>query len=100
MRFTEEHTQLRRTVRDFVEKEINPYTDAWERDGEFPAHDLFKKAGRLGLLGVNKPEQYGGMGLDYSYQMVVTEELGHSAAGAITMALGAQTDIATLTLAR
>ncbi len=100
MRFTEEHTQLRRTVRDFVEKEINPYTDAWERDGAFPAHDLFKKAGRLGLLGVNKPEAYGGMGLDYSYQMVVTEELGNCNAGAIPMALGVQTDMGTPALAR
>src|SRR4029077_2807042 len=100
MRFTEEHTQLRRTVREFVDKEINPYTDAWERDGAFPAHDVFRKAGRLGLLGVNKPEADGGMGLDYSYQMVVTEELGTCAAGAIPMALGVQTDMATPALAR
>src|SRR5258706_2060253 len=100
MRFTEEHSQLRKTVRDFVEKEINPYVDRWERDGAFPAHELFKKAGRIGLLGVNKPEAYGGMGLDYSYQMVVTEELGTCAAGAIPMALGVQTDMATPALAR
>src|SRR5262249_54303946 len=68
MRFTEEHHQLRRTVREFVDKEIRPHTERWERDGIFPAHELFKKAGKLGLLGVNKPEAYGGMGLDYSYQ--------------------------------
>ena len=55
MRFTEEHLQLRRTVRDFVEKEINPHVDKWERDGAFPLHEVAKKAGRLGLLGVNKP---------------------------------------------
>jgi citronellyl-CoA dehydrogenase len=100
MRFTEEHTQLRRTVRDFVEKELNPHVDEWERDGAFPAHDVFKKAGRLGLLGVNKPEAYGGMGLDYSYQMCVTEELGTCRCGAIPMALGVQTDMATPALAR
>src|SRR6516162_8991433 len=100
MRFTEEHSQLRRTVRDFVEKEINPHVDRWERDGAFPAHDVFKKAGKLGLLGVNKPEAFGGMGLDYSYQMVVTEELGTCHAGAIPMALGVQTDMATPALAR
>ena len=100
MRFTEEHSQLRRTVREFVDKEINPHVDRWERDGAFPAHELFKKAGRLGLLGVNKPEAYGGMGLDYSYQMVVTEELGTCNAGAIPMALGVQTDMATPALAR
>src|SRR4030081_1527777 len=100
MRFSEEHTQLRRTVRDFVEKEINPHIERWEREGAFPAHELFKKAGRLGLLGVNKPEAYGGMGLDYSYQMVVTEELGTCQCGAIPMALGVQTDMATPALAR
>ena len=100
MRLTEEHQQLRRTVREFVEKDINPHVDAWERDGAFPAHELFKKAGRLGLLGVNKPEQYGGMGLDYSYQMVVTEELGTCHCGAIPMALGVQTDMATPALSR
>ena len=100
MRFTEEHQQLRRTVRDFVEKEINPFVDEWEAAGAFPAHEVFKKAGRLGLLGVNKPEAYGGMGLDYSYQMCVTEELGNCRCGAIPMALGVQTDMATPALAR
>ncbi len=100
MRFTEEHQQLRRTVREFVDKEINPHIDTWERDGAFPAHEVAKKAGRLGLLGVNKPEAYGGMGLDYSYQMVVTEELGTCASGSIPMALGVLTDMATPALAR
>ena len=74
MRFTDEHLQLRRTVREHVEKEINPHYEAWEKAGGFPAHEVFKKLGKLGLLGVNKPEAYGGMGLDYSYQMVVSEE--------------------------
>ncbi len=100
MRFTDEHQQLRRTVRDFVEKEINPHVDKWEREGAFPGREVMKKAGRLGLLGINKPEQYGGMGLDYSYQMVATEELGNCAAGAIPMALGVLTDMATPALAR
>ncbi len=100
MRFTDEHNQLRRTVRDFVEKEINPHIDEWERAGAFPAHQLFKKAGSLGLLGINKPEAYGGMGLDYSYQMCATEELGNCRGGSIPMALGVQTDMATPALAR
>jgi len=100
MKFTDEHLQLRRTVHDFVEKEINPHVDEWEKAGAFPAHEVFKKAGRLGLLGVNKPEAYGGMGLDYSYQMVVTEELGTCRCGSIPMALGVQTDMATPALAR
>jgi len=100
MRFSEEHTQLRRIVREFVDKELNPHVDRWERDGAFPAHEVFRKAGKLGLLGVNKPEAYGGMGLDYSYQMAVTEELGTCHCGAIPMALGVQTDMATPALAR
>ncbi len=100
MRFTEEHHSLRKTVREFVEKEINPNVDEWENAGAFPAHELFKKAGRLGLLGVNKPEQYGGMGLDYSYQAAATEELGWCKCGAIPMALGVQTDMATPALAK
>ena len=88
MRFSEEHTQLRKTVRDFVDKEINPYVENWEREGAFPAHEVFKKAGRLGLLGVNKPEAYGGMGLDYSYQMCATEEMGTCRCGAIALHSG------------
>ena len=100
MRFTEEHHQLRRTVRDFVEKELNPHVDEWEREGAFPAHEVFKKAGSLGMLGVNKPEAFGGMGLDYSYQMAATEELGNCTCGALPMALGVQTDMATPALAR
>jgi citronellyl-CoA dehydrogenase len=100
MRFTDEHKQLAKTVKDFVEKEVNPHVDQWERDGAFPAHEVFKKAGKLGLLGINKPEAYGGMGLDYSYQMVATEELGWCTCGAIPMALGVQTDMATPALTR
>ena len=100
MRFTEEHDQIRRTVREFVEKEVNPHMARWDEDGAFPAHELFKKAGRLGLLGIAKPEAYGGQGLDYSYQMVLTEELGTCHGGSIPMALGVQTDMATPALAR
>ena len=100
MRFTDEHKQLAKTVKDFMEKEINPHVDEWERAGAFPAHQVFKAAAKLGLLGINKPEAVGGLGLDYSYQMVATEETGHCACGAIPMALGVQTDMATPALAR
>jgi citronellyl-CoA dehydrogenase len=100
MRFTEEHHQLRRTVREFVDKEIRPHSERWEDEGIFPAHEVFKKAAKLGLLGVNKPEAYGGMGLDYSYQAVVTEELGGAGSSGVTMAIGVQTDMSTPALAR
>ena len=100
MRFTEEHSQLRKTVREFVEKSINPYVDTWEREGAFPAHEVFKQAANLGLLGINKPVKYGGMGLDYSYQLVFIEALGHIRCGGVPMAIGVQTDMATPALAR
>jgi citronellyl-CoA dehydrogenase len=100
MKFTDEHLQLRRTVREHVEKEINPRCEGWEKEGGFPAREVFKKLGKLGLLGVNKPEAYGGMGLDYSYQAVVSEELGGCAGGSVPMAVGVQTDMATPALAR
>jgi citronellyl-CoA dehydrogenase len=99
MQFTEQHDQIRHTVQQFVEKEVNPHVDQWEEEGIFPAHDLFKKAGDLGLLGINKPEAYGGLGLDYSYTMVAMEEWGLTACGSIPMAIGVQTDMATPALA-
>src|SRR3990167_1035093 len=58
MIFTQEHEELRRTVRNFVDKEINPHVEQWEKDGRFPIHDIFKKAGDLGLLGISKREQF------------------------------------------
>ncbi len=100
MRFTNEHEQLRKTVRDFVQKEINPHVDAWEQSPPFPAREVFKKLGDLGLLGVTKPEEYGGMGLDYSYGLVVNEELGAIRCGGVPMAIGVQTDMCTPALAR
>ena len=73
MKFTPEHDALRRTTKQFVDSQINPFVDEWEESGIFPAHELFKKMGELGLLGVCKPIDNGGMGLDYSYNIVVTE---------------------------
>jgi citronellyl-CoA dehydrogenase len=100
MQFTEQHEQLRKTVSKFVDQEINPHIDAWEAAEEFPAHALFKKLGQLGLLGVKYPEEYGGLGLDFSYAMVVAEELGRCHAGGVPMAIGVQTDMCTPALAR
>ena len=57
MEFTQEHEGIRRTVKQFIDAEINPHVDAWEEAGIFPAHELFKKLGDLGFLGVNKPDQ-------------------------------------------
>jgi citronellyl-CoA dehydrogenase len=100
MLLTDEHRQLRKTVREFIEHEVNPHVDEWEKAGIFPAHEVFKKLGKLGLLGVSKPEAYGGMGLDYSFSTVMAEELGLCRAGGVPMAIGVQTDMATPALAR
>lgn len=100
MQFTEQHDQIRRTVAQFVEKEINPYVEEWEAAGLFPAHEVFRKAGQLGLLGINKPEAYGGLGLDYSYSLVALEELGTALHGSVPLAITVQTDMATPALAR
>jgi citronellyl-CoA dehydrogenase len=98
--FTAEHDEVRRTLRKFIDAEINPHVDAWEAEGRFPAHDLFKKLGDLGYLGLNKPPEFGGQGLDYSYAVVMAEELGAIRCGAVPIAIGVQTDMATPALAR
>jgi len=100
MKFTTEHDELRRSVAKFVDIEINPYVDQWEDDEMFPAHELFKKMGDAGLLGITKPEKFGGAGLDYSYSLVMTEELGRIKCGGVPMAIGVQTDMCTPALAR
>ena len=100
MIFTPEHEELRKSVRSFVEREINPHVDTWETKAPFPAHDLFKKMGKLGFLGITKPEKYGGLGLDYSFNIVFAEEMGASLCGSIPMAVGVQTDMCTPALAK
>ncbi len=69
--FTKKHDMVRRSVRDFVNKEINPYLDEWEEKGASPLHDLFKKMGDLGFLGIRYDPEYGGEGLDYWHELVV-----------------------------
>jgi citronellyl-CoA dehydrogenase len=100
MKFTPEHEELKRTIERFVEQEINPHVDEWEEAGIFPAHDVFRKLGELGLLGLTKPEAYGGAGLDYSYSVLMAETLGNTRCGGVPMAIGVQTDMATPALAR
>ena len=100
MFMNQDHSDLRATVAKFVDQEINPHIEEWEAAKIFPAHELFKKLGALGLLGITKPEAYGGMGLDYSYAVAFAEELGRSHCGGVPMAIGVQTDMATPALAR
>ena len=100
MNFTPEHRQISDTVIKFVQKEINPFVPEWEAAEQFPSHELFKKLGNLGLLGLKYPEEFGGAGLDFSYSMVMAEALGECNCGGVPMAIGVQTDMATPALAR
>ncbi len=72
--FTSEHDMWRESVRRFVEKEIVPFHAQWEKDGIVP-RALWLKAGEAGLLCCTVPEEYGGLGLDYLFDVVVFEEL-------------------------
>ena len=100
MRYTHEHLEIQKTLKRFIDAEINPHVDEWEAAEIFPAHEVFKKMGNLGLLGLTKPEAYGGAGLDYSYALAMAEGLGHIDCGGIPMAIGVQTDMCTPALAR
>ena len=100
MQFTEEHRTLYDTVKNFVLNEIKPFADEWEKAGKFPAHELFKKMGNLDLLGITKNHESGGMGLDYSYEMVFAEALGHANDSGVITSIGVQTDMATPALDR
>ena len=72
--FREEHDIFRESVRRFVDREIVPFHAQWEEDGVVP-RELWLKAGAEGLLCCTVPEEYGGMGLDYLFDVVVFEEL-------------------------
>jgi len=100
MIYGEQHRELMRSVTKFCETEINPYVDEWEQAGIFPAHEIFKKMGDQGFLGIHKPEQFGGLGLDYSYEVAFCEALGACKSGSVTMAVGVHTDMATPALTR
>ncbi len=99
MQLTHEHEQLRTTIKRWIAEQVNPHVDEWEAAEIFPAHQVFKQMGDLGLLGLNKPEENGGAGLDYSYAAVLAETLAEINCGGIPMAIGVQTDMCTPALA-
>jgi alkylation response protein AidB-like acyl-CoA dehydrogenase len=75
--FNEDHESFRDTVRRFIDKEIAPHHAQWEADGVVP-RDLWLKAGAAGMLCCTVPEQYGGIGADYLFDVVVFEEIARS----------------------
>ena len=100
MLYTEQHRELMRSVTKFVESRDRPARRGMGRGRHLPAHELFRKMGQQGLLGIHKPEKYGGQGLDYSYEMAFCEAIGTAKSASTAMAIGVQTDMATPALAR
>ncbi len=98
--FTEEHEMFRKSVRNFVEKELNPYIDEWEAKGAWPAHEVLKKMGQLGFLGLNYSENVGGANADIWFTVVLAEELGRCHAAGVPMGIMVHTDMCTPALAK
>lgn len=93
--FSKDHDMVRKAVGDFIKKEINPHVDEWEEKGIAPLKEIFKKMGMLGFLGIRYDPKYGGQGLDYWYETVFLEELGHIKALGLSVAITVQTNMAT-----
>lgn len=100
MQFSEQHQATRDSIARFVKEQLNPHVDDWEKAGQFPMGEILKALAKLGLLGISKPEANGGMGLDFSYEMVLAEELGAAHCGGVPLAIGVQTAMATPALAQ
>ena len=90
--FTDEHQQLRESIRRFVIKELQPHSEEWEEQ-TFPDW-VFRRMGELGFLGLDKPEEYGGQGGDYYTSLVLAEEIVHAQCGGLAMGLAVHTDMA------
>ncbi len=90
--FTDEHEQLRESIRNFAQKELAPHAEEWE-ETTFP-DSVFTRMGELGLLGLDKPEEYGGQGGDYYTSLVLAEEMTHAQSGGLTMGVAVHTDMA------
>ena len=91
--FTEDHELFRDAVRQFVEREIVPHHEAWERDGIVP-RELFAKAGAAGFLGMDVPEAHGGGGVeDFRYNLIIGEEVQRSGTGGAGLGITLHNDI-------
>ncbi|CAB3972675.1 acyl-CoA dehydrogenase family protein [Burkholderia sp. AU30198] len=100
MQYTEQHRQISDTLIRFIRNEINPYVQEWERAESFPIHEVFRKLGALGLLGITYEEEYGGLGLDFTYSLAMAEALGECDCGGVPLAIGVQTNMCTPALAQ
>src|SRR5947207_1350165 len=91
--FTDEHEQLRESIRNFATKELAPHAEEWE-ETTFPDW-VFRRMGELGFLGLDKPEEYGGQGGDYYSSLVLGEEMTGAGSGGLAMGVAVHTDMAT-----
>ena len=87
----EEVDLLRETVRQFAEKNIAPIADDIDRDNEFPQH-LWTELGKLGLLGITVPEDYGGSGMSYLANLIAMEEISRASAS-VGLSYGAHSNL-------
>jgi acyl-CoA dehydrogenase len=92
--FSDEHDELRQSVRGFIERELAPYAQQWEDARWFP-DDVFAKLAAQGLLGLKYPQEYGGQGGDYLHEAVLVEELARTGSGGTAAGIGAHINIAT-----
>src|SRR3954463_9954191 len=90
--FTDEHEQLRESIRGFVTREFAPHSEEWE-ETTFPDW-VFEKLGKQGFLGLDKPVEYGGEGGDYYSSLVLGEEMVHAKSGGLAMGVAVHTDMA------
>ena len=90
--FSDEHEDLRASIKRFVAAELTPYIDEWEETG-FP-DSVFSRLGECGFLGLDKPEAYGGQGGDFLSELILCEELYYGANGGLAMGVGVQVDMA------
>ena len=88
MYFSEEHIQFRQSLRDFLNKEVVPFVDEWEEVGN-PPREIWKKFGDMGYFGLRFPEKYGGLNLDFFYDVILLEELAKINSAGTSAALGA-----------
>jgi alkylation response protein AidB-like acyl-CoA dehydrogenase len=91
--FSDEHEMFRRTIRQFVQREVNPHAEQWEAAGRIPKA-LFLRGGELGFFGHCVPESYGGQGADCRMAIVLAEEFAHAHTSGVGMAFGAHSEIA------
>ncbi|MCP3951452.1 MAG: acyl-CoA dehydrogenase [Desulfobacterales bacterium] len=85
--FGKAHQLVRKSVKEFVDKEIKPFIDEWEEAGEFP-RELYKKAAEIDILGIGYPEEVGGTPGDIFFKVAASEELMRSGSGGLVAGLG------------